>query len=742
MKRILIGIWLLVMATSVMANCAPDEGMWLPMFVKDKNYQQMKELGLRLTPEQIYDINHSSLKDAIVNFGNFCTGEIISNQGLILTNHHCGYGAIQEHSSVEHDYLTDGFWANSLEEELKNESLTATFFVRMEDVTKKVLKNVTDEMTETERREAIKKEKTALIKEASEDDKYVVDIESFFNGNEYYLFVYKVYKDVRLVGAPPSAIGKFGGDTDNWMWPRHTGDFSIFRVYGDKDGNPAAYSEDNVPLNTKYALPISVSGVEPGDFAMIWGYPGSTDRYRTSEGINVTLEENNPAIDAMGGTVLDAMKQNMKQSDEVRIIYAAKYAQIANLWKNKKGESRGLKRLNVYQKKKDLENQLKEWINADASRKAKYGNVVENYEAAYQKASEANLPVIQWNLALLNFGSSMLQFVSQNQGLENLITKDDEKEINAVIEEAKLHFESYDVKTEKDILKNGLKMLQKQLSESELPSIFKTIQDKYKSNVDKYVDKLFDKSIFATEDNFMKFMKKPKVKTLKKDMGMKLIGSIMQSMIQLQTKSALFADDLTKNRRLFVAAIREMQPNKSFYPDANFTMRLTYGTVMDYYPRDGVHYKYYTTLGGVIEKEDPNNDEFIVPKKLKELYEAKDYGQFANKDGKMTTCFLTNNDITGGNSGSPVINGNGELIGVAFDGNWEAMSGDIAFEPELQRTISVDIRYVLFIVEKYANCMHIMEELNIVKNPVPKPFVLPKNNINKKMNMEHNRSEK
>ncbi len=729
MKKIVIGMWLLIMATSVMANPTPDEGMWLPMFVKNKNYQQMKELGLQLTPEQIYDINHSSLKDAIVNFGNFCTGEIISNQGLILTNHHCGYGAIQKHSSIEHDYLTDGFWANSLEEELKNDDLTASFFVRMEDVTKKVLQNVTDEMSETERAEAIKKVSDELIKEAAEEGKYVTKILPFFNGNEYYLFVYKVYKDVRLVGAPPSSIGKFGGDTDNWMWPRHTGDFSIFRVYGDKNGNPAEYSEDNVPLQTKYALPISVDGVKEGDFAMIWGYPGSTDRYRTSKGIEITLDATNPAIDAMGEAVLSAMKQNMKMSDKVRISYAAKYAQIANLWKNKKGETRGLKRLDVYQKKKDLENQLQEWINEDANRKAKYGNVIADYEAAYQKSLDNNLPSLQWNLALLNFGSPTLQFIRQNQNLKSWLSdKDKNKDkIDQSIEKAKRFFEEHDMNTEKDILKNSLKTLQEQVSENELPSIYQTINKKYKSDINKYVDRLFEKSIFTSEKNFMKFMKKGKVKIMEKDMGTKLYGSIMESFIKLGGKTRELADDLSKNERLFVAAVREMQPNKSFYPDANFTMRLTYGTVMDYYPKDGVHYKYNTTLKGVMEKEDPNNDEFIVPKKLKMLYETKDYGRYANKDGEMPTCFLTNNDITGGNSGSPVINGRGELIGVAFDGNWEAMSGDISFEPELQRTISVDIRYVLFIVEKYANCMHIMEELNIVKRPVPKPIERPNN---------------
>jgi hypothetical protein len=728
MRKLIIGLVLLSFVSVSNAKFVPDEGMWLPIFVEDMNYQEMKEMGLQLSPEEIYSINNSSLKDAIVNFGNFCTGEVVSHKGLFLTNHHCGYGAIQEHSSVDHDYLTEGFWAGDFEEELSNEDLTATFFVRMADVTKDVLKDVTEDMTEQERSKAISEAKKPLIEEAEEDGKYVASVKSFYNGNEYYLFVYKVYRDVRLVGAPPSSIGKFGGNTDNWMWPRHTGDFSMFRIYADEDGNPAAYSEDNEPLETEYALPLSLDGVEEGDFTMIWGYPGSTDRYRTSYGINATLSQINPAINTMGRAVLDIMEKNMDRSDAVRIAYASKYAGISNLWKNKKGETRGLKQLKVYDKKKKLENELMQWINQKEARKEKYGSLMEGYEEAYSKLTEKKALSRQWLYGIANFGSSTMQFAMQNQGIGSIVKSDKDKEeikqeLEKFREKANDHFEDYDVKTEKEILEAVLETLYNNIPASELPDVYQTIIAEYNADFGAYTDELFETSLYASRENFMEFLEKPKARHFENDMAPELVNSFQGAMMQIRGETNTIQTKLNKNKRLFMAALREMNPDKAYYPDANFTMRLTYGDVAGYEPRDAVYYEYYTTLEGVMDKEDPDSKEFVVPDKLKELYQDKDYGRYAAEDGTMRVCFLSDNDITGGNSGSPVINGKGHLVGIAFDGNWEAMSGDIAFEPELQRTISVDIRYVLFIIHKFAGATNLLEEMNIVKAETPLPAV-------------------
>ena len=612
MKKLIFGFLSLVLALSTFAKQVPDEGMWLPMFVEDRNYEEMKEMGLQLTPDEIYDINNSSLKDAIVNFGNFCTGEIVSNHGLFLTNHHCGYRSIQEHSSVEHDYLTEGFWAGSYEEELSNDNLSATFFVRMDDVTDEILKEVTDDMTEQERAKAVSEAKKPIVEEAEEDGKYVASVKSFYKGNEYYLFVYEIYNDVRLVGAPPSSIGKFGGDTDNWMWPRHTGDFAMFRIYADKDGNPAEYSEDNVPLETEYALPLSLDGVEEGDFAMIWGYPGSTDRYRTSYGINATLNEINPAINTIGRAVLDAMEKNMDRSDEVRIAYASKKASISNLWKNKKGESRGLKKLNVIKQKRTIEDELMKWVNQSEERKEKYGNLMKGYREAYESLSEKDALSNQWYYGIASFGSSMLQFTMQNQGIGSLVNSDKDKDeikeqLSSYRDKAKSHFEDYDAQTEKDILQAILETLYNKIPVSDLPDVYKDIIAEYDADFGAYVDDLFENSIFATKKNFMEFTEKPRKRHYNNDLAPELASSFQGKLMEIRGQTSQVQTGLNKNKRLFIKALREMNPEKAYYPDANFTMRLTYGDVGGYEARDAVYYEYYTTLEGVMEKEDPDS---------------------------------------------------------------------------------------------------------------------------------------
>jgi hypothetical protein len=694
----------------------PDEGMWLPMFIERLNYVDMQKMGLHLTAEELYSINHSSLKDAIVNFGNFCTAEVVSKEGLLLTNHHCGYEALQKHSSVDHDYLTNGFWAYNKSEEIPTEGLTATFLVRMEDVTQKVLANVSDTMSLASRRAAIGKVTEKLKKEAGEKGKYLVDIKNFFDGNEYYMFVYEVYEDVRLVGAPPSAIGKFGGDTDNWMWPRHTGDFSMFRVYTSPDGKPAKFAKDNIPLSPKHVLPISVKGVKKNDYAMVWGYPGSTERYMTSYGVQSTLELANPAIINAGNTMLPIMKKDMDADNAVKIKYASTYAQLANVWKNKIGESRGLKRLKIYDKKKALENELQQWIDADPARKAKYGNVIQDIATTSQQMMELKAESALWYFQGILMSSKTMLAPLQLMGINSLLEKKDTKaeaydEFKATIKEL---YKDANPATEKKLFAAGLELYKKETPANMLPDIFEEINKNYKGDIQKFTNEAFETSVLASEESFAKFLKKPNAKKYKNDLINKTTLSIYNAFIKINMQQKDINAKLTTSKRLFMAALREMQPNKKFYPNANFTMRMTYGQVLDYTAADAVQYDYVTHLSGVMEKEDPTNDEFIVPVKLNELYKNKDFGKYGS-NGDLVTCFLTTNDITGGNSGSPVINGDGQLIGLAFDGNWEAMSGDVAFEPELQRTICVDIRYVLFCIDKMANAQNLIKEMNIIE---------------------------
>ncbi|MBU0764785.1 MAG: S46 family peptidase [Bacteroidetes bacterium] len=721
MKRIsalLLG-FILLMICSLRA----DEGMWLLSTIT-RNYEIMKSKGLELTPEQIYSVNNASLKDAIAGLGNsrmpygfFCTAELISDKGLMLSNHHCGYEAIQTHSSTEHNYLKDGFWAKTYKEELPNESMCASFLVRMEDVTDKVLAGITDEISEGERNSKIREVSRAIQKEAKKDG-YGASVESVFEGNKYYLFVYETYYDVRLVGAPPESIGKFGGDTDNWMWPRHTGDFCLMRVYTGPDGKPAKYSEDNIPYKPKYYLPVSLAGVEKEDFAMVLGFPGSTERYLSSYGIKEALEITNPAAIKIRTKKLEMMRKGMEKSEAIRIKYASKYAQTANYWKYFIGQNKGLKRLKVYDKKKELEEEFQAWADQDPERKKKYGdavNLIKNGYAGNEGKAKANQYVME---ALLQGGEVLLFPAKTIQFAGVLENSADNKELIAQMaeelkESSKEVYKDYDPQVDKDVARELLKLYYNDVQEEYRLDIFKEINKKYKGDLDKFVDDVFGKSIFADEQRFLAFLEKPTAKALNNDWAYKLMNSIIQQYFKIQGGGN--SEDLSRGRRLFIAGLMEMQPDKIFYPDANSTLRLTYGSVGDYEPADAVYYDYYTTIDGVMEKEDPDNQEFIVPDKLKELYKNKDYGRYADKDGNLHVCFTTDNDITGGNSGSPVINGRGELIGAAFDGNWEAMSGDIAFEHDLQKCINCDIRYILFIIDKVGGATHLVDEMNIVQ---------------------------
>ncbi|MEQ9442575.1 MAG: S46 family peptidase, partial [Cyclobacteriaceae bacterium] len=654
-----------------------DEGMWLPTHIKNLLfYENMKELGLKLTAEEIYSVNHSSLKDAIVSLGGFCTGEIISDQGLILTNHHCAYDAIQSHSTVENDLLEQGFFAKSHSDELPNEGLYVRFLVRMDDITEQFQQVLSDTLTGQERQAFISQFSQQIEQQASESTGYEASVKSFYAGNEFYLFLYETYQDVRLVGAPPESIGKFGGDTDNWMWPRHTGDFSLFRIYTGPDGKPAEYSPDNIPLEPKYHLPISLSGVKEGDFAMIFGFPGSTDRYLTSSGVQFALDITNPTRVKIRDKRLSLLKEDMDADEALRIKYASKYAQVSNYWKYFIGQSQGLENLNVVEKKQQIEKDFSEWIARQPQQRAQYKTVLSSIEQDYEQLREVQKSYLYLSEAV--FGTEILPFTYQFTRLAGLLGGESPgEELEATIaslrEAAKEHFKDYNAPTDQKVFAALLKMYSQDVPTDQLPPVFEKVQKKYKGNFSKWAAQVFEKSIFASQQNTTAFLDEPSLKVLEKDPAFQAIESFMGN--DFENIAPLLQGthgDLDNNNRLFVAGLREMNPDKQYYPDANSTLRLTYGTVQSYEPRDGVMYEYMTTLEGVAEKRDPDDMEFQVPDKLMQLYHEKDYGQYGI-DGEMPVCFITNNDITGGNSGSPVINGQGQLIGTAFDGNWEAM---------------------------------------------------------------------
>ncbi|MCT4666070.1 MAG: S46 family peptidase [Flavobacteriales bacterium] len=711
-----------VVALSLIPSSAKaDEGMWLPMFL-NKNMEEMQRLGLQLTPEQLYDINNSSLKDAIVSFGGFCTGEIISSQGLVLTNHHCGYDAIQTHSVVEEgapekNILDNGFWAQNHGEEKPNEGLFVDFLVRMDDVTKDILSGINDNTSEEERAKKISERIQSKQQAKSEGGKYIVKIKSFFDGNEYYMFTYQRYNDVRLVGTPPQSIGKYGGDTDNWMWPRQTGDFSLFRVYAAPDGSPAHYSTENIPLEPKHHLPISMKGVKKGDFSMIWGYPGSTDRYLTSYGVKQAIEVHNPTIVDIRRTKLDVLDKHMAASDKVRIQYSSKYANVANYWKYFIGQTKGLKRLNVFEKKQEIENNFREWRMAKQHERSRYNAILHDIKNAYENNEPFVKPSVYAREAALT-GSDMVLFaLRMSKTLEYALKEGNEKAKPMVLasmdKQIDDFFKDYDPATDKELFITLMKKYDNDIADSAMkPDFFQKVKC---GGFEKYAKKAYKKTMFADAAKLKDFVKDPSLKKLKKDPFYKIQNSVFTVYQNLSEKEAKALEKSERATRLFVDGLRKMDAKKNYYPNANFTMRCTYGTVQDYYPQDAVHYNYFTTMEGLIEKMDNSNPEFVVPQKMVDLHKAKDYGQYADADGKLHICFTSNNDITGGNSGSPVINGNGELIGCAFDGNWEAMSGDIAFETNLQRTISVDIRYVLWVIDKFSGAGHIVDEMTLVK---------------------------
>ena len=715
MKKIILSLAAaLVIGTSAFA----DEGMWMLPLLQKMNIKTMKAMGCKLSAEDIYSINHSSLKDAIVHFGGGCTGEVISDQGLLVTNHHCGYSNIQKLSTPEHNYLEDGYWAMNLGEELPAAGLTVTFLESMTEVTSILTKAYDAALELTKDEEAAEKARKAAedeLKTKAEADypNCKAQITSFYNTNVYYLIVYKTYKDIRFVGAPPASVGKFGGETDNWMWPRHTGDFSMFRIYAGPDNEPAEYSENNVPYRPKKSLKISLKGVKEGDFSFIMGYPGRTQRFQTAAQLRNMIDEFMVSVGARTARQ-EVMWEGMESDPTIRLQYADKYASSANGWKKWQGEKLAFEKLNIIGREKEKEQAFMAWVNQDQERVKKYGDALEDIERienlSAKPAKEMTLLVESiYNIGTNNVYSRFMRVygreIRQNPA-------DSVNIIKKAVESAKGAFKDINIPLEKKMAK---RMLNYYRELADTSAYLNGIGDFATMDIDKYVEDLFDNSIFASVEKLDQLAQNPNSEVIKNDPEIKLYEDFFKVYMKKAQYATLDHEAEAKASKAFAAGILEWEAGKPSYPDANSTMRLTYGKVGGYSPKNGMWCNHYTTLDGVMEKEDPNNYEFIVPARLKELWRAKDYGQYADATGNLPTCFLTNNDITGGNSGSPVLNAKGELIGLAFDGNWESMSSDVMFEPDLQRCICVDIRYVLFMMDKYGKAGWLLKEMNIVK---------------------------
>ncbi|KGO89312.1 S46 family peptidase [Flavobacterium suncheonense] len=716
MKKLLLSLIAAIML--VPASVKADEGMWFLMFIERLNHRDMQKMGLQLTAEEIYSINHHSLKDAIVQFNGGCTAEMISKDGLVLTNHHCGYDAIAELSTAEKNHLKNGFWANSRAEELKPSSLFVRFFVRMDDCTKRILSVVNDNMTEAEREKAINQEIAKIEKENNEGGKYTVSVRSFFQGNEFYYFVYQDYKDVRLVGTPPESLGKFGGDTDNWEWPRHTADFSMFRVYADANGNPAEYSTSNVPLQPKHYLPVNIGGVKENDFAMILGYPGRTNRWMPAAGIEQNVKYAYPAWVEGSKVGMDAMKKYMDQSEALNLVYASKYAGVANYWKNRQGMIDALTKFGTAKTKAAQEAKFNKWANKSEN-KAKYGNVVATINNYYKLTNEK---ARHDNYLMQLLRTSAYGTVSRSLGkqLENYAKADAAKRAQmapALAEMADEFFKEVHIPAEKDILAAQLKLYATKATGYGIAPVVAELAKANNNDFTKYVNAAFDLSILSSKDRIKAFLEVPNEALITNDPLVKLSNELLNHYNSKSDEIAKAQNDYSAAFRKLVEGLRESKIGTIKYPDANSTLRLTYGKVrsLPADKRNDATINNYTTLAGQVKKYKKDDQEFDLPARVLEMNKNKEFGRYADKDGSLHVNFLTDNDITGGNSGSPVLNGKGELIGLAFDGNIEAMAGDVIFDSKLQRTINVDIRYVLWVIENFSNAKHIVDEMTIVK---------------------------
>jgi hypothetical protein len=710
-------ILLYFIAITSLANA--DEGMWLPQLLKQLNETDMQNKGLRLTADDIYSINNTSLKDGVLLFGGGCTGEVISSNGLLLTNHHCGYSSIQSHSTVGHDYLTTGYWAQNRSEELACPGLTVTFIIRIENVTEQVTSQLEPGMSEAERDARIRSVTMLLEKKATEGTHYSALTKPFFYGNEFYMFVTETFRDIRLVGAPPSSIGKFGAETDNWVWPRQTGDFSLFRIYAGPDNKPADYSKDNKPFSPRFYFKISLAGVKEGDFTMVYGFPGRTTEYITSCAVALTYEQINPARIKIREARLRLMNEGMHITDSIRISYAAKYSTISNYYKKWQGEQLGLKKNNAVEKKREQEQQFSDWVLKDAGRKNKYIDLLPSLEKTYAEMKPYAVTSEYINEALL--GIELVAFAANYKTIVNICSADSVDRQSLKTATGKIiasdgFYKNYHKPTDMNICKALLKIYFEDADSGMYPAVYSIIQKKYKGSVDRYVDDLYKKSWLTDKRSVKANLENFKASDLKKitgDPAYVLYKSIAELQGKIASPLSAYNEQVIRLQRTYITALREMQADRKFYPDANLTLRVAYGNVKGFEPRDGIIYKYYTTLEGVMQKADPNNEEFVVPARLKELYDKKDYGRYG-VNGVMPVAFLASNHTSGGNSGSPVINGRGELIGTNFDRVWEGTMSDIMYDPEICRNITLDIRYTLFIIDKFAGAGYLVDEMTLV----------------------------
>jgi V8-like Glu-specific endopeptidase len=717
-------ISLLLLFCCLFAWSRADEGMWLPVFL-NYNEAEMQQLGFKLTAEDVYSVNHHSMKDAIVLFGGGCTAELISSKGLLLTNHHCGYSYVQRYSTLEHNYLHNGFWAKSFEEEIPCEGLSVTFLVEMRDVSKDVLEGVNDNMGNADREKIINANIEKLKKELVKGTHYTVDIKSFYYGNQYFAFINETYHDIRLVGTPPESIGKFGGDTDNWMWPRHTGDFSMYRIYANKNNQPAAYSKDNVPFTPKKYFTISTKGVEENDFTLVFGYPGTTQQFIISDAVDMTVNDINPVAIHQRGTRLDIMKKYQNQSTEIRLMYSAKSNSISNGWKKWIGESKGLKECKVVERKQAEEAEFEQWLKQNPEMNKQYGNVLSDLKKSYSTYRKLNTSTTYFYETF--WAVEMMQFMYRNCS-QLIALAYDKATTNEQFEEAKAKvlsridgfYKSYYKPIDKEcfieLMYYYFTTMNPELMPQELRQYTYLTAPGLKALLQGFAEDIYEKSVYKDAETFKAFLQKANKKAIVKldnDVLFKLLNPAMDQYVNDYEAMREVSSKINNDYRLYVKALMLKEKDKTFYPDANLTMRVTYGQVKGFHPQDGKDYIYYTTLAGVIEKDNPDIFDYKVDPKLKQLYEAKDYGRYANSKGEMPVAFIASNHTTGGNSGSPVINANGELIGVNFDRVWEGTMSDINYDVNRCRNISLDIRYFLFIVDKFAGAQNLLNEMTL-----------------------------